>query len=254
MRRTKKKSQSPNAKPRKPARPPRTAGRTAGRAAPKMPLSGSEETYTNAVFGSPRGIRNNNCYAWAIGHYDNSGGVKLQPGDLAGVTGDMSLKTCTDLKKRALSDSLAPGQKAMYTVSPGKACRRGFYKVMAFLDRNTDYHWYRQHKDVMYKLQQGNSLTSIATKLGVPPTKIKPVGNGKVLVRNADVFSHKRGFATGPILEDACGKPIFDPRKACRDYGNYNYNNFCGAYCVQASHPDTKHIKWNARTNKRAAA
>lgn len=215
------------------------------RAAKKLPLSGSEETYTNAVYGSPKGKRNNNCYAWAIGHYRNGGGVKLQPGNLARLTGNMSLKSCKDLKKRALADAKAPGQKSMYVVKPESPCQAGYYKVMAFLAKNTDYHWYRQHKDVMYAVRAGNSLTSIAKKMGVPPRKLTAPGGKTTLspdnvvhVKNADVWSHKQGFATGPLLEDACGKIIADPRKACRDYGPYNYKTFCGAYCVQAKHPD----------------
>ena len=227
------------------------------RAAKKLPLSGSEETYTNAVYGSPKGKRNNNCYAWAIGHYRNGGGVKLQPGNLARLTGNMSLTSCKDLKKRALADAKAPGQKSMYVVKAASPCKQGYYKVMAFLAKNTDYHWYRQHKDVMYHVRAGNSLTSIANKMGVPPRKLTTQRGGKNLspdnvvhVKNADVWSHKQGFATGPLLEDACGKVIADPRKACRDYGPYNYKTFCGAYCVQAKHPDMQGRWANRATSK----
>ena len=211
----------------------------ANRARNVLPLSGSEETYTNMKFGSPRGIKNNNCYAWAIGHYDNAGGVKLQPGDLARLGGNMSLTSCKDLKARALKDSRAPGQKRMYAARPEQACRAGYYKVMAFLDPTTDYHWYRQHKDVMYRVKAGNSLTSIATKLGVPPRQVRATGNrpapgSTVMIKDAGVWSHKQGFATGPLLDDACGKAIRDPRKACRNYGAYDYDTFCGAYCVRS--------------------
>lgn len=201
----------------------------------KLPLSGSEETFTNKRFGSPRGVRNNNCYAWAIGHYDGSGGVKLQPGDLAGVRSRMSLASCTDLKKRALLDSRAPGQKQMYATRPLQPCQKGYYKVMAFLDPSTDYHWYRQHKDVWYRMQAGNSSTSVAKKLGVPLRKVRRAPGGMALVQNAGVWSHKQGFAGGPKLEDACGKMITDPRKACRDYGEYDYERFCGSYCVRST-------------------
>lgn len=222
-------------------------------AASKLPSSGSEETYTNKVYGSNKGRKNNNCYAWAIGHYRNSGGVKLQPGDLAKLSGNLSLKSCKDLKKRALADSKAPGQKAMYVVKANAPCGKGYYKVMAFLDKQTDYHWYRQHKDIMYHVKAGNSLTSIANKMGVPPKKVLASNkrlnpDDVVYVKNADVWSHKQGFATGPLLEDACGKIIADPRKACRDYGPYNYKTFCGAYCVQAKHFE------NTLNNKRPAA
>ena len=224
----------PEPRRRQAPRPRRTTSRG------KLPLSGSEETYTNTKYGSQRGIKNNNCYAWAIGHYANRGGVKLQPGDLAHLGGNMSLTSCKDLKKRALQDSHAPGQKAMYSTTPQKVCQRGYYKVMAFLDPTTDYHWYRQHKDVMYRVKAGNTLTSISTKLGVPPRQVVGASQrlhpgSQVLVKNAGVWSHKQGFATGPLLDDACGKTISDPRKACRDYGPYDYDTFCGAYCVRGN-------------------
>lgn len=239
------------ARPRPARRPARTPKRSVtprrrSRRAATLPTSGSEETYTNFVYGSPKGKVNNNCYAWAIGHYRDSGGVKLQPGDLSGALTDMNLSSCKELKERVLKDARSPGQKAMYVVQPRARCMKGYYKVMSFLDKGTDYHWYRQHKDLLYRVQAGNSLTSVATKLGVPPRQIvtsakdamKP--DNVLLVRNADLWSHKQGFATGPLLYDACGKVITDPRKACRDYGNYDYDTFCGAYCVEAKHPDIK--------------
>ena len=240
-------------------RPRRQRPRAAGAAAPKLPTSGSEETYTNFVYGSPKGKVNNNCYAWAIGHYRDSGGVKLQPGDLSGALTDMNLSSCKELKQRVLQDSKAPGQKAMYVVNPRTRCNKGYYKVMAFLDKDTDYHWYRQHKDLLYRVQAGNSLTSVATKLGVPPKQVvtsakdamKP--DNVLLVRNADLWSHKQGFATGPLLYDACGKVITDPRKACRDYGTYNYDTFCGAYCVEAKHPDIRNAVAATLGGKRGA-
>jgi hypothetical protein len=212
------------------------------------------------VYGSPRGKRNNNCYAWAIGHYRDSGGVKLQPGDLAGEARDLNLSSCKDLKRRAIQDAKAPGQKAMYAAGPRARCRPGYYKVMSFLDRGTDYHWYRQHRDLLYRVQAGNSLTSVATKLGVPPRQIVTSSqdalrpNNVILVKNADLWSHKQGFATGPLLQDACGKVITDPRRACRDYGQYNYDTFCGSYCVQAEHPDIHApLKPRARPSRRPA-
>jgi hypothetical protein len=113
---------------------------------------------------------------------------------------------------------------------------------MAFLDPSTDYHWYRQHKDVLYKVQDGNSLTAISRKMGVSPDKVMmahkaPTPGQRVLVRNAGLWSHKQGFAGGPKLDDACGRTIKDPRRACRDYGEYNYERFCGAYCVRSDPP-----------------
>lgn len=202
----------------------------------RLPLSGTEETFSDIAYGTSRGVKNNNCYAYALGHYENSGGVKLQPGNLSGAKGAMSLADCGELRARVLKD--ANGN--MHAVDAQVPCRQGWYKVMAFLDENNDYHWYRQHKDLLVTARQPGTATGVAANLDVPATSVVTgSGDGSVrkgdlvLVRDAGLWSHKQGFATGPLLKDACNAPIRDPRSACRDYGTYNYRTFCGAFCVR---------------------
>ena len=207
------------------------AGVGAGR---RLPLSGSEPVYTDLVYGSPRGVKNNNCYAWAIGDYKNSGSKKLQPGNLVGETRNMNLSNCSELRARVQRDLGA----RVYPEQADAPCRKGYYKVMAFLDENNDYHWYKQHSDMLVRAKAGNSASLIARNLDVPVSSVlspeSPSANGDlVLVKGAGLWSHKQGFATGPLIRDACDKPIRDPRTACRDYGKFNYRTFCGAFCVR---------------------
>ena len=48
---------------------------------------------------------------------------------------------------------------------------------------------------------------------------------GKIMRFKANIFAHKRGWATGPLVTDAKGKVIIDPRKASRDYPGLNYKS-----------------------------
>lgn len=201
----------------------------------RLPLSGSEDTYTDLIYGTKRGKGNNNCYGYAIDHYRNAGNDKLQPGNVSKSPGDLNLGSCSALRLRTLADL----KGRAYTVDSDTACKPGYYKIMAFLSKGNDYHWYKQHKDALVRVSDKmRDLAALARALGVQPSQLlsptkAPKPGDLVLVKNAGVWSHKQGFATGPLLRDACGKVITDPRKACRDYGHLNYTEFCGAFCVK---------------------
>ncbi len=49
----------------------------------------------------------------------------------------------------------------------------------------------------------------------------------------ASVCIRDSGWATGPLLTDAKGKAITDPRKASRDYPGLNYEKYCSSFCVK---------------------
>ncbi len=208
----------------------------------RMPLSGSETTYTNITYGTKRGIGNNNCYGWALDVYKNSGTRKLQPGNLSRAPGKMDLGSCDALTARTLQDLRRRTGGRAHAVDPDAPCAKGFYKIMGFLAPGRDYHWYRQHKDLMVRLtDRAATPTNVATSLGVEPSQVysptrRPRVGDMVLVKNSGLWSHKQGFATGPILKDACGKAIRDPRRACRAYTpELDYTRFCGAFCVPAA-------------------
>ena len=57
---------------------------------------------------------------------------------------------------------------------------------------------------------------------------------GKVIEFPVKLWSHKTGWAGGPLLVDASGKTIADPRKANRSYKpGFHYTKFCSAYAVR---------------------
>ncbi len=214
--------------------------------AARLPVSGSEHVYSDAVFGSAKGKGNNNCYAWAIDAYRNSGSKKLQPGNSSKLGGQLDLTSCAALRARALADLKGKG----YVVDADQPCRRGYYKIMGFLDPGTDHHWYKQHRHALVKLSDRlRTVAAVARAMGVPPKQVyaatsSPKEGDVVLVRDAKVWSHKQGFATGPLLKDGCDRAIADPRRACRSYGELDYTKYCGALCVRSRR--AKHVQQNA--------
>jgi hypothetical protein len=213
--------------------------------APALPVSGSEDVFTDVTYGSRRGKGNNNCYGWAVNEYRNSGNTKLQPGNLSrradnNAAGANSLESCKAIVDRAVDD-LRTRNKGGMRVAAEVPCPRGQYKVMAFLAPREDFHWYKQHKDLLVTWPKAaRSVADLARVLGVSPRQIyapqTPKPGDRVLVRDARAWSHKQGFATGPLLKDACGRSIKDPRKACRTYSReLDYSEYCGALCVKKS-------------------
>ena len=209
----------------------------------RLRTSGSEHVYNDFVYGSEEGIQSNNCYAYAIDHYTRTPGHKLQPGELAGDLTDMNIGSCTELRRRVKRDN-----PSIYPVKAEGSCRPGFFKVMAFLDKNDDYHWYKHHQDLLVKIKAGDTVKLIAKQFGVPCRNVIFPRQGVIaLVKNARLWSHKRGLATGPLLEDACGRLITDPRRACRNYGEFDYKTMCGTFC-------TKNPMYNIPVRKRNRA
>lgn len=203
-----------------------------------MPMSGTEPPFTDVTYGTRKGIGNNNCYGYAIGDFRGRGNRKLQPGNLSGATTNLNLSSCNAVVSRALRDLKNMG----YTTDPDVPCKKGYHKTMAFLAKDNDYHWYRQHKDALVTVSNRlRDPAKLSRVLGVKssqvymPSKTIQIGQ-KVLVKNAGLWSHKQGFATGPLLKDACGRAIKDPRKACRRYSDkLDYTQFCGAMCVRSA-------------------
>ncbi len=201
-----------------------------------LPLSGSEEQFTEGVYGSKQGIGSNNCYAFATDWYRDGGKRKLQPGELSGAVkpGDDATK-CPDLMRLALSD-LNFRKKGGYAADPDKPCKKGYYKVMAFSAPDVDYHWYRQMGDMVVRAPGGKSVTNIAKNMSVHTSQIdspspSPDKDELIAVSKAGLWAHKRGLDELTV-KDARGKYITDPRTADRNYGRLDYTTFCGALCV----------------------
>jgi len=207
----------------------------------ELPLSGSEKKFTNKRWGTATGIGNNNCYAYAVGDYEAYRWQKSIPGDRSGLSNlPHDYTHCKDLPRRVISDN----PTKVYKVDAGTKCKKGYYKVMMIVCpgrptnyiRQGDFHFYRQHGVVEYKIKPGDTQTSVAKFFKIPESRIKRAGRfqvGKRIVFKANIFSHKRGWATGPLLTDAKGKVIKDPRKASRDYPGLNYERYCSSFCVK---------------------
>jgi hypothetical protein len=57
---------------------------------------------------------------------------------------------------------------------------------------------------------------------------------GRVIDFPVKLWSHKTGWAGGPLIVDASGRTITDPRKANRNYKpGFHYTKFCSAYGVR---------------------
>lgn len=220
-------------------------------------MSGSEPLFTDAFFGTPRGISSYNCYAYAINEHHGTPGYKLQPGDLSGQSSDLDSSSCPALVGRVMDDNKRRGIRP---AKPGSKCPPGYYKIMSFQDPGRDYHFYRQGNHIMYRMRAGDTIQTVARDLRVPlKSVVSPTPHPKtgdlVFVKGAGAFSHKQGLATGPLLRDARGRTIPDPRTANRNYGDLNYTKFCGAMCVRARGTNAAPVETrtlHALLNKRA--
>jgi hypothetical protein len=206
-----------------------------------LPLSGSEPKFTDRRWSTGKGIGSNNCYAYAVGDYEAYRWQKSIPGDRSGLSNvNHNYTSCKGLADRVVSDN----PKKVYKARANEKCKKGYYKVMMFVSpgrptnyiRQGDFHFYKQHGVIEYKIKEGDTVRSVAEFFRVPISRIKRAGSfkvGKRIVFKANIFSHKRGWATGPLLTDARGKMIKDPRKSSRDYSSLNYSLYCGSFCVK---------------------
>jgi hypothetical protein len=205
-----------------------------------LPLSGSEEPFTNFVYGGERwGKRNNNCYGFALDWFKSSENRKLQPGELS-----KTLKPYDDLtdpavlKKKVISD-LDTKTNGGYVSSPCVKCKKNYYKIMAFVDKGNDYHWYRQMGDVLIESDGQKNVNSLVKNIGVNRNQLnsptdKPAKGDPILIRAAGLWAHKRGLSELTVL-DSAGKFIKDPRDANRKYENLDYKTYVGTFCVNAN-------------------
>ena len=140
-----------------------------------------------------------------------------------------------------------------------------------------DFHWYKEISAIRYRTRPGDTVRSLAKFFRVTPKTIQTalakatapknasngrVANdeeelrilnkytaaaadarlpiGKVLDFPVKLWSHKTGWAGGPLIVDASGKTITDPRKADRNYKpGFHYSKFCAAYGVRRGFTQT---------------
>ncbi len=151
-----------------------------------------------------------------------------------------------------------------------------------------DFHWYKEISSIRYRIRPGDRLKPLAKFFHVTPKtimdavakgrKVTNKNNGRVANKNADLhvlntatrkaktapllptgrviefpvklWSHKTGWAGGPLIVDASGHTITDPRKSDRNFTpGFHYTKFCSAYGVRLGMAKTGN---NANRNGRA--
>ena len=104
-------------------------------------------------------------------------------------------------------------------------------------DKNTDLHVLGKYN--IMALQRSQKATRQADALKIlqrynAQSNNSRLAPGKVIEFPVKLWSHKTGWAGGPLLVDASGKTIKDPRKANRSYKpGFHYTTFCSAYGVR---------------------
>ena len=156
------------------------------------PLSGSELIYEPKKWNSNYNVKNShNCYSYSLGKIVNGIKSKAQPGYGSGFEhiNDNEYK-CSSFFNRLKKDS-----PATYIEEFDNKCLPGFYKIFLTLDKENDYHWYRQD--------------------------------------NNKYWSHKPGYSD-VVNVDANNKKIKNPALASRDYGYLNYKTPCFFACINS--------------------
>lgn len=235
-----------------------------------LPKSGYEREFSWDPWGGS--FDHDNCYDYAFGSYSANRLVKSVPGAAARIgSNSLSFRNCNGIVKRVLADNPKrvyhmknpnarprPGYyKVMCFVAP----------TNDFNNRSGDFHWYVQMGGVRYRTVLGDTVESLAklfhvkpavvlaaAKKSTPPksptdgkisaansnvkrpvlrTRGTPLAPGRILRFPVNLWSHKQGHATGPLMIDASGKMIVDPRRSDRKWKpGFHYTKFCAAYGV----------------------
>ena len=238
-----------------------------------LPLSGSERTYSWDPWGRA-GVTHDNCYDYAFGSYSAKRISKSVPGDRSGFgSNGMTFTTCSGIVKRVLSDNPGSVYRMSPSAKPKPGYYKVMCFVAPsndFGNSTGDFHWYVQNQAVRYKIRPGDTVAKLARFFRVRQTVIieatkkykAPVSNtdGKIATNNSNIrimtvrsttrspplmvgkiiefpvnlWSHKQGWASGPLMIDASGKTIVDPRRSNRSWKpGFHYTKFCSAYGIR---------------------
>jgi len=145
---------------------------------------------------------------------------KMRPGDTV-----LGLAKFFRVTPKVVLAALAKG-RASTNANNGRVANRnadlhvlGKYNVMA-LQRSQRA---TRQKDTLRVLQRYNAQSN--------NSRLTP---GRVIEIPVKLWSHKTGWAGGPLIVDASGHTISDPRKADRNYKpGFHYTKFCSAYGVR---------------------
>lgn len=182
-----------------------------------------------------------NCYAYGLGLQVGRGGYyknrmyKARPGDKCVNFRDKAFDfvNCEDIVKRIICDNPKYVRKIkdhLIDKYLHKDLGDDYHLMAAYLspgdkgDMGTDFHFLRRTP-----LQAvGNAWRKL--RKDTPPQAIEQL----VTLQPAYVFTHRRGWSSqGPLLVDAADNLILDPRTANLNYGEVNYNIFCGLFLIE---------------------
>lgn len=236
-----------------------------------MLKSGSEREYTWDPWGRT-GVTHDNCYDYAFGSFSDNRLGKSVPGAAKNIpSNNLNFRTCEGIMRRVLADN--PG-RVYHIKNPNARPKPGFFKVMCFVaptndfgNSTGDFHWYVQMGSIRYKTRPGDTVEGLAKlfhvkadvirkatlrtyrpltnsdgKIATNNSNVKrpsvkagtPVTPGRIIRFPANLWAHKQGHASGPLLVDASGKTIVDPRKSNRKWTpGFHYTKFCAAYGVK---------------------
>jgi hypothetical protein len=237
-----------------------------------LPLSGSERTFSWDPWGRA-GVNHDNCYDYAFGSYSSKRTSKSVPGNRSGIgSNGLTFTTCNGIVKRVLSDNPGSVYRMSPAAKPKPGYYKVMCFVAPsndFGNSTGDFHWYVQNQKVRYRIRAGDTVSKLARFFRVKQAVIieatkkykNPVSNtdGKIATNNSNIkmmnarnttrsplavgkiiefpvnlWSHKQGWASGPLMIDASGKTIVDPRRSNRSWKpGFHYTKFCSAYGVR---------------------
>ena len=189
------------------------------------------------VWGIPNVIRAN-CYVFALapskgpGGYNTKRRYKARPGDLCVHFRNkpMDFTKCSDLVERVLCDNRQHVRKLSANTSPYARLIKGHHMMAAVLSPgiHTDFHFLRR---IPVRVVFENMVHFIKTSAGTRAIEQLLKGSHEY------VWVHQRGWSSGgPLIHDAKGDLITNPKTASFDYGSLHYSIYCGLFQVRTRH------------------
>jgi hypothetical protein len=165
--------------------------------------------------------------------------------DFGNSTGDFHwYKEISGIRYKIRPGDTVSGLAKFFHVTPktiSDAVSKGRYSANAnngrVANKNTDLHILGKYNlESLKKSQkptQGPNNLRVLQKYNASSNNVK-LSPGKIIDFPVKLWSHKTGWAGGPLIVDASGKTITDPRKADRNYKpGFHYTKFCSAYGVR---------------------
>lgn len=176
-----------------------------------------------------------NCYVFGLapslgkGGYHTNRSHKARPGDKCKIyeSADFDFQNCSQIVKRVICDNPRYVSKVDHNTNLMKHTGSDHHLMAAILSpgKHKDFHFLRRVPvEEIYKAWDRFKYKT-PKKCKEQLKQIKP----------NYVWAHQRGWsAGGPIIHDAKGDLILNPKKANFDYNNVNYSIYCGLFKVRS--------------------